>query len=252
MGFVRVSGYSESDLELAGINGICNCEFYYLSSRPNDTHNTDTITYVFGKDYAWAIIVAIDVATDGSGWERTTGSESEVRNLAYKTGYSGTKANPAYDRPYIMVATNIKKGDYYKGNSSGNSVAKLSIIACPLNANEIGIAPDPDCGYFMYASSNPKHHRSATNYPYGTNFTNNINGEYGVHWYYPDTDTTPPVENIERLTSIPASSLSGSSGDSGNSGGSGESNSGGGSNSGGNNEPEDEDLPVNPDDPVGA
>lgn len=237
MGFVRVSGYSEEDLELASFNSICNCEYYYLSGRNNDPSNTDSLAYIFGKDYAWAIIVLGNLDNeypDRSGWEGNP--DSVVYNLGYRTGYSGSKAKPTIALPTMIVIQNIKKGDYYVANAHANSTATFGVIACPLNKSEIGTAPDPECGYFMKKGDNPRIHRSATNYPYGTNFTNNIDGEYGVHWYYPDDDTTPPVDNISPMTVIPASS----SGDSGNDSGSG---------SGGNNDPEDEQDPINPGDP---
>ncbi len=243
MGFVRVSGYSESDLELASFNGICNCEFYRLTGR-SISETTDTLTFMFGKDYAWAIIVTGNIdssAPERSGWH----GDSEPYNLAYHNSYSGsakTKVNTGL--PTMILVKDVKKGDYYQGNAAGNTLATISIIACPLDKDEIGTAPDPDYGYFMYYNGNPKDRRAATNYPYGMNFTNNKNGEYGVHWYYPDDDTTPPVKNIPPTTVISASSSS----DSGNDSGSGSGGSGG---SGGNNDPEDQEDPVNPGDPDG-
>ena len=236
MGFVRVSGYSEEDLELASFNSICNCEYYYLSGRPNDSSGGDTLDYIFGKDYAWAIIVAGNLDKENPEKSRWDGNPASVTyNLAYRTAYtSTTEAKPTLSLPYIIVVQNIKKGDLYRANAAMGSTATIAIIACPLNKNEIGTAPDPDCGYFMATQNNPRYHRSATNYPYGTNFTNNINGEYGVHWYYPSSDTTPDVDNIAAMTSAPSSSSGG------NSGGSGSSDD---------NTPEDEQDPINPGDP---
>ena len=235
MGFVRVSGYSESDLELASFNAICNCEYYNITGTrhgvANKVSSFNKMTFKFGKDYAWAIVSMSGISTffDWSG----TG---DIYNLTYRGTYPS--GNHTYEInteiPCMILIKDIKKGEYITKSYAANMVAGFSIIACPLHASEIGTAPDPDCGFYLATDSDPVKYRSATNYPYGTNFTNNINGDNCVHWYYPSGDPTPVTPNIPKMTSVPVSS---SGGNSSESGGSDE------------NTPQDEQDPINPGDP---
>ena len=221
MGFVRVSGYSESDLELARLNAACDFETYTIRGIGNATQ---WINYKFGKDYPWAIISVSN--TNNSPGKNGIYQEGtyDFISLGYRGG--GTSAsNYDFDRncTVFYYLSNIKKGNVFGRKAGDNAVLWMSIIACPYENNKDD-KPDASGGFYdgNTNNTNPTKTYVSTNYHYGYN---------NKKWYFPSQED--PII-IPPITDIPTSTTGSGSGG-----------------SGGNNDPEDQEDPVNPGDPDG-
>ena len=218
MGFVRVSGYSESDLQLSKLNAPCDLEFFYCSGADK---GNKILSFKFGKDYAWALICSANTLPISSAnvWTGTSDLIYLDFNINNNTTTGGHNAE-MLNNPRATFIRDVKKGDIYgrkngliggQGQEATNVLAAFNVIACPYESGK-GVKPDENGGFFIGSGSDHCRYRAKEGFPYGSN--NN-------KWYYQYPSGEPVY--IPPITVVPTT----------------------------NSNPEDQEDPVNPGDPDG-